>query len=65
LRPVKPCVAHGSANHEAARRVDVILRFRIEYVIKRSFRAMLDAKTKYHINPTGRFVIGGPMGDAG
>jgi S-adenosylmethionine synthetase len=27
--------------------------------------AMLDARTKYHINPTGRFVIGGPMGDAG
>jgi S-adenosylmethionine synthetase len=27
--------------------------------------AMLDNKTKYHINPTGRFVIGGPMGDAG
>jgi S-adenosylmethionine synthetase len=26
---------------------------------------MLDARTKYHINPTGRFVIGGPMGDAG
>ncbi len=27
--------------------------------------AMLDRETKYHINPTGRFVIGGPMGDAG
>ena len=27
--------------------------------------AMLDNKTKFHINPTGRFVIGGPMGDAG
>jgi S-adenosylmethionine synthetase len=27
--------------------------------------AMLDSRTKYHINPTGRFVIGGPMGDAG
>ena len=27
--------------------------------------AMLDRHTKYHINPTGRFVIGGPMGDAG
>jgi S-adenosylmethionine synthetase len=27
--------------------------------------AMLDSKTKYFINPTGRFVIGGPMGDAG
>jgi S-adenosylmethionine synthetase len=25
----------------------------------------LDDETKYHINPTGRFVIGGPMGDAG
>ena len=26
---------------------------------------MLDAETKYYINPTGRFVIGGPQGDAG
>jgi S-adenosylmethionine synthetase len=26
---------------------------------------MLDAKTKYYINPTGRFVIGGPVGDCG
>jgi len=27
--------------------------------------AWLDKNTKYHINPTGRFVIGGPMGDTG
>src|SRR5450432_2904905 len=27
--------------------------------------ALLDAGTKYHINPTGRFVVGGPMGDTG
>jgi S-adenosylmethionine synthetase len=27
--------------------------------------AMMDKNTKFHINPTGRFVIGGPMGDAG
>jgi S-adenosylmethionine synthetase len=27
--------------------------------------AWLDENTKYHINPTGRFVIGGPMGDTG
>jgi S-adenosylmethionine synthetase len=27
--------------------------------------SLLDADTKYHINPTGRFVIGGPMGDTG
>ena len=26
---------------------------------------LLDANTKFHINPTGRFVIGGPMGDTG
>ena len=26
---------------------------------------MLDSKTKYHINPTGRFVVGGPHGDTG
>jgi S-adenosylmethionine synthetase len=26
---------------------------------------MLDDKTKYYVNPTGRFVIGGPMGDSG
>src|SRR6202008_2441344 len=26
---------------------------------------MLDADTKYHINPTGRFVVGGPHGDTG
>jgi S-adenosylmethionine synthetase len=27
--------------------------------------ALVDERTKYHINPTGRFVVGGPMGDAG
>ena len=38
----------------------------IEHVVKAVVPArMLDAKTKFHINPTGRFVIGGPMGDAG
>src|SRR4051794_12981893 len=28
-------------------------------------KGMVDAKTKYYINPTGRFVVGGPCGDAG
>jgi S-adenosylmethionine synthetase len=38
----------------------------LEYVIKPVVPvAMLDKSTKYYINPTGRFVIGGPMGDAG
>jgi S-adenosylmethionine synthetase len=38
----------------------------IEHVIKPVVpAALLDAKTKYHINPTGRFVVGGPQGDCG
>ena len=38
----------------------------IEHVIKPTLPpALLDAKTKYHINPTGRFVVGGPQGDCG
>jgi len=38
----------------------------LKYVIKAVLPAeWLDENTKYHINPTGRFVIGGPMGDTG
>jgi S-adenosylmethionine synthetase len=38
----------------------------MEHVIQAVIPAeLLDADTKYHINPTGRFVIGGPMGDSG
>jgi len=38
----------------------------MEKVIKPTIDAnLLDDNTKYHINPTGRFVVGGPMGDAG
>jgi S-adenosylmethionine synthetase len=38
----------------------------IEYIIKPVMpKELLDAKTKYHINPTGRFVVGGPQGDCG
>jgi S-adenosylmethionine synthetase len=37
-----------------------------ELVIAKALpRRLLDKKTKFHINPTGRFVIGGPMGDTG
>jgi S-adenosylmethionine synthetase len=38
----------------------------LEHVIQAAIPAhLLDADTKYHINPTGRFVVGGPMGDTG
>jgi S-adenosylmethionine synthetase len=38
----------------------------LKHVIQATIPAhLLDEDTKYHINPTGRFVIGGPMGDTG
>jgi len=38
----------------------------LQHVIQATVPAeLLDEDTKYHINPTGRFVIGGPMGDTG
>lgn len=43
-----------------------IKEFITEELIKKSIPAQwIDAKTKFFINPTGRFVTGGPMGDAG
>ena len=41
---------------------DDIMKHVIQAVIPAE---LLDSETKYHINPTGRFVIGGPMGDSG
>lgn len=46
--------------------IDQIRSDIMEKVIKPTLPgALLDDNTKYHINPTGRFVVGGPMGDAG
>jgi S-adenosylmethionine synthetase len=65
-RPVRvDCVVISTQHSEKVSNAD--LRDAItEHVIRPIIPpAMLDSKTKHHINPTGRFVIGGPMGDAG
>jgi S-adenosylmethionine synthetase len=46
--------------------IETIRKDVLEKVIKPTIGTeLLDENTKYHINPTGRFVVGGPMGDAG
>jgi len=55
-----------STQHAPEVHNDVIRTELLEKVIKHAIPAKyLDDDTKYHLNPSGRFVIGGPMGDAG
>lgn len=55
-----------STQHAESVSLGQIQEFVMEELIKKQIPSeWLDAKTKYFINPTGRFVVGGPMGDAG
>lgn len=55
-----------SSQHDEAITHKQIQEGIIEEVVRKVIPArFLDSKTKFYINPTGRFVVGGPMGDCG
>jgi S-adenosylmethionine synthetase len=65
-RPVRVDAVVISTQHAESVTNDELRADILKHVIQATIPAnLLDADTKYHINPTGRFVIGGPMGDTG
>lgn len=65
-RPIRIDTVVVSAQHAEEITLEQIKEDIIKHVINPIVpESMRDDKTKYFINPTGRFVIGGPMGDAG
>jgi len=67
-RPVRVDAVVVSTQHnaEATHNQSMLREAVMECVIKPVIPShMLDSKTKYHINPTGNFEIGGPVGDSG
>ncbi len=65
-KPVRIDTVVVSSQHKADAALDQIRADIVEKVIKTTVPAeLLDENTKYFVNPTGRFVVGGPMGDSG
>lgn len=65
-RPVRVDTIIISTQHHPKVDVSIIREGLIEHVINEVVPAeLLDESTKYYINPTGRFVVGGPQGDSG
>jgi S-adenosylmethionine synthetase len=65
-KPVRVDAVVISTQHSETVTNDELRADILKHVIQATIPAeLLDADTKYHINPTGRFVIGGPMGDTG
>lgn len=64
--PVRLDTVVVSTQHDENVTLEQIRKDMVEYVVKPIIPAeLLDENTKYFINPTGRFVIGGPVGDSG
>lgn len=64
--PVRVDTVVVSTQHDENVTLEQIRKDMVEYVVKPIIPAeLLDENTKYFINPTGRFVIGGPVGDSG
>ena len=65
-KPVRVDAVVISTQHSETVGNDELRSDILKHVIQATIPAhLLDEDTKYHINPTGRFVIGGPMGDSG
>ena len=65
-KPVRVDTVVLSTQHSPEVTLDQIRRDMIDMVIKTSVPAgLMDENTKIYVNPTGRFVIGGPQGDSG
>ena len=65
-KPVRVDAVVVSTQHAGSAKIETVREGVRECIIKTVIPAhMLDPNTKYHINPTGRFVTGGPVGDSG
>jgi S-adenosylmethionine synthetase len=65
-KPVHVSAVVLSTQHSPQVSYEQLRKDVIEQLIRPALPAeLIDAKTVFHVNPTGRFVVGGPMGDAG
>jgi len=64
-KPIRVDTVVISTQHGPQVELDVIKKDIIEKLIKPVCDKWIDENTIYHVNPTGKFVIGGPVGDAG